>query len=142
MNYPFEKAVASTEETTELAVAFANQINFGQPVVLNGNLGAGKTFFIKQACSVWGIKNVSSPSFAIVNSYGNTRIIYHFDFYRIKNREELLEIGFNDYLNDTEAIIFIEWGNLVPEVLPVRRIEINIEILEDTKRYFRFEKYE
>ncbi len=142
MDYPFEKAVASHEETKELAAAFANQINSVQRVVLNGELGSGKTFFVKQACSVWGITNASSPSFAIVNSYKNEKVVYHFDFYRIKNREELLEIGFNDYLNDTEAIIFIEWGNLIPEVLPDRRIEINIEMLEDTKRFFRFRKYE
>ncbi|OGU72595.1 MAG: tRNA (adenosine(37)-N6)-threonylcarbamoyltransferase complex ATPase subunit type 1 TsaE [Ignavibacteria bacterium RBG_16_34_14] len=141
MNYPFEKAVASPEETKELAGAFANQINSGQPVVLNGELGSGKTFFVKQACNVWGITNVSSPSFAIVNNYNNTKPVYHFDFYRIKNREELFDIGFNDYLNDTEAVIFIEWGNLIPEILPKRRIEINIEILEDTKRFFRFIKY-
>jgi tRNA threonylcarbamoyladenosine biosynthesis protein TsaE len=142
VDYPFEKAVASPEETKELATAFANQINSDQPVILNGELGSGKTFFVKQACNVWGIKNVSSPSFAIVNSYKNKKTIYHFDFYRIKNREELLEIGFNDYLNDIEAIIFIEWGNLIPEVLPMKRIEINIDMLDGTKRYFRFSKYE
>jgi tRNA threonylcarbamoyladenosine biosynthesis protein TsaE len=142
VNYPFEKAVASPDETKELAAAFANQINSGQTIVLNGELGSGKTFFVKQACKTWGITNVSSPSFAIINSYQNKKFIYHFDFYRIKNREELLEIGFNDYLNDAGAIIFIEWGNLIPEVLPERRIEINIETLEDTKRFFRFRKYE
>jgi tRNA threonylcarbamoyladenosine biosynthesis protein TsaE len=142
VNYPFEKAVASPDETKELAAAFANQINSGQTIVLNGELGSGKTFFVKQACKTWGITNVSSPSFAIINSYQNKKFIYHFDFYRIKNREELLEIGFNDYLNDAGAIIFIEWGNLISEVLPERRIEINIETLEDTKRFFRFRKYE
>jgi len=142
VDYPFEKAIASPEKTKELAEVFANQIYPGQPVILNGELGSGKTFFVKQACSVWGITNVSSPSFSIVNSYNNKRTVYHFDFYRIKNSEELFDIGFNDYLNDTEAIIFIEWGNLIHEVLPKERIEINIEILEDSKRFFRFNKYE
>ena len=141
MNYPFEKAVASPEGTKELAVVFANHISSGQPVVLNGELGSGKTFFVKQVCLLWGIPNVSSPSFAIVNSYQNKKKIYHFDFYRLKNKEELLEIGFNDYMNDPEAITFIEWGNLLPEILPEKRIEIEIETLEDTKRFFRFKKY-
>ncbi len=142
MDYPFEKAVESPDETKELAAAFVKEIRSGQSVVLNGELGAGKTFFVKQACSSLGITNVSSPTFAIVNSYKNKSRIYHFDFYRIKNREELLEIGFNDYLNDADSIIFIEWGNLIPEVLPAKRIEINIEMLEDSKRFFRFKKFE
>jgi len=141
LNYPFEKAVASLQGTKELALAFGNQITSGQHVILNGELGAGKTFFIKQSCLAWGITNVSSPSFAIVNSYQNKNRVYHFDFFRIKNKEELLEIGFNDYLNDSDAVIFIEWGNLIPEVLPKKRIEINIEVLEDTKRFFTFKRY-
>lgn len=142
MIFPFEKFVASEEETKKLAASFAAQIYSGQHIVLNGNLGSGKTFFVKHSCFTWGITNVSSPSFAIVNTYKNTKPVYHFDFYRIKNREELLEIGFNDYLNDIEAVIFIEWGNLIPEILPNKRIEISIDILEGTNRNFRFEKYE
>jgi tRNA threonylcarbamoyladenosine biosynthesis protein TsaE len=142
MYYPFEKAVASADATKMLAVSFAEQINSTKTVVLNGELGSGKTFFVKQTCNAWGIRNVSSPSFAIVNNYRNSKPVYHFDFYRIKNISELFDIGFNDYLNDNEAVIFIEWGNLVPEVLPKERIEINIEILGDTKRFFRFNKYE
>lgn len=140
MKFPFEKSVESVYETKELAVSFAEQLN-PVAVVLNGELGSGKTFFVKEACKVWGITNVSSPSFAIVNNYENNKPVYHFDFYRIKNRSELFDIGFNDYLNDSDAIIFIEWGNLVPEVLPQKRLEINIEITGDTKRFFRFNKY-
>jgi len=142
VQYPFEKTVLSENETKELAFFFAENISPGKTIILNGNLGSGKTFFVKQACLLWGIKNVSSPSFSIVNSYNNKKQIYHLDFYRLKNKEELFDIGFNDYLNDTEAIIFIEWGNLIPEILPHKRIEISIETLEDTKRYFRFENYE
>jgi len=142
VQYPFEKTVLSENETKELAFFFAENISPGKTIILNGNLGSGKTFFVKQACLFWGIKNVSSPSFSIVNSYNNKKQIYHLDFYRLKNKEELFDIGFNDYLNDTEAIIFIEWGNLIPEILPHKRIEISIETLEDTKRFFRFENYE
>jgi len=142
VQYPFEKTVLSENETKELAFFFAENISPGKTIILNGNLGSGKTFFVKQACLLWGIKNVSSPSFSIVNSYNNKKQIYHLDFYRLKNKEELFDIGFNDYLNETEAIIFIEWGNLIPEILPHKRIEISIETLEDTKRYFRFENYE
>jgi tRNA threonylcarbamoyladenosine biosynthesis protein TsaE len=141
VDYPFQKTVASPDETKELAVNFAEKIEEGVTIVLNGELGSGKTFFVKKACYVWGITNVSSPTFAIVNSYKNKRPVYHFDFYRIKNKEELFDIGFNDYLNDDDAVIFIEWGGLIPEVLPKKRIEVNIEIAGETERLFSFKKF-
>jgi len=113
----------------------------GDRIVLNGNLGSGKTFFIKAVLSSVGIKNVSSPTFAIVNEYQKDFHIYHFDFYRLKSASELFDIGWQDYLNDDDSIIFIEWGNRFPSVLPQVRIEINIEILNGTEREFSFEKY-
>jgi len=142
VDYPFEKKIIREEETKTLAEYFAEETKSGQIIVINGELGAGKTFFVKCAVSVWGIVNASSPSFAIVNIYYGERKIYHFDFYRLKNKEELFEIGFNDYINDPDAITFIEWGNLIPDVLPKSRIEINIEMPEDSVRNFRFNKYE
>ena len=142
MDYPFEKKIIREEETKTLAEYFAEETKSGPIIVINGELGAGKTFFVKCAVSVWGIVNASSPSFAIVNIYYGERKIYHFDFYRLKNKEELFEIGFNDYINDPDAITFIEWGNLIPDVLPKSRIEINIEMPEDSVRNFRFNKYE
>ncbi|OGU51787.1 MAG: tRNA (adenosine(37)-N6)-threonylcarbamoyltransferase complex ATPase subunit type 1 TsaE [Ignavibacteria bacterium GWC2_36_12] len=142
MDYPFEKKIIREEETKTLAEYFAEETKSGQIIVINGELGAGKTFFVKCAVSVWGIVNASSPSFAIVNIYYGERKIYHFDFYRLKNKEELFDIGFNDYINDPDAITFIEWGNLIPDVLPKSRIEINIEMPEDSVRNFRFNKYE
>ena len=142
MDYPFEKKIIREEETKTLAEYFAEETKSGQIIVINGELGAGKTFFVKCAVSVWGIVNASSPSFAIVNIYYGERKIYHFDFYRLKNKEELFEIGFNDYINDPDAITFIEWGNLIPDVLPKSRIEINIEMPEDSVRNFKFNKYE
>jgi tRNA threonylcarbamoyladenosine biosynthesis protein TsaE len=119
---------------------FAGDVKPGDVIVLNGELGAGKTFFVKQAASMWGINNVSSPSFAIVNSYNGDFTVYHFDFYRIKNPAELFDIGFNDYLNDSQSVMFIEWGMLVPEILPEPRLEINIEILNNSSRKFLFNK--
>ncbi len=108
--------------------------------MLNGDLGAGKTFFIKAALASIGITNVNSPSFAIVNEYHNSSQIYHFDFYRLKNYVELLDIGWQDYLNDEESIIFIEWGNRFNSILPSKRIEINILTLTGSEREFSFEK--
>jgi len=113
----------------------------GDRIVLNGDLGAGKTFFIKAALASLGISNVNSPSFAIVNEYEKKNHIYHFDFYRLKNSSELFDIGWADYLNDDESIIFIEWGNRFPLILPKERIDINISIMNETEREFRFERF-
>ena len=128
-------------ETAIIAKDFMQTCNKGDRIILNGNLGSGKTFFIKSALSEIELKNVNSPSFAIVNEYQNKFLIYHFDFYRLKNAGELFDIGWQDYLNNEESIIFIEWGIRFPSVLPKVRIEINIEILNGTERELNFEKY-
>lgn len=142
MIFPFEKNVTQEEETRTLAKLFANEINPGKIIVINGELGAGKTFFVKNAVSAWGVSNASSPSFAIVNIYYGEIKVYHFDFYRLKNKEELFDIGFNDYISDPDAVTFIEWGNLIPDVLPRSRVEINIEMQENSVRNFRFDNYD
>lgn len=141
IHYPSTIKTNSEAESTSLASEFILSCNKGDRVVLNGDLGAGKTFFIKAALLSIGIKNVNSPSFAIVNEYQNNFHIYHFDFYRLKNSSELFDIGWQDYLNDHESILFIEWGKRLPAVLPSERIEINIAILNGTEREFRFEKF-
>ena len=130
------------EETKSLAVEFANSLNGGEVVVLNGNLGSGKTFFIKNVCAQLGVSNVVSPTFAIVNEHHGNFHINHFDFYRINTERELYDIGFDDYLNNNNSITFIEWGKLFPGILPRKRIEITIEFDYDNFRNFKFRKYE
>ena len=142
MKYPYSIKVSSENDTISLAQKFAASLTSGEVVILNGELGAGKTFFIKHTASYLGINNVSSPTFAIINVYNGSKKIYHFDFYRINKASELFDIGFNDYLNDIESIVFIEWGNLVHQILPKKRIEINIEVNEDYTRQFNFMKYD
>ncbi len=142
MKYPLVKKIFSEEETAALAVEFAKELTAGGVAVLNGNLGTGKTFFIKKAAGVFRIENVSSPTFTLVNEYTGRLKIYHFDFYRINKIEELYDIGINDYLADTDSIIFIEWGGLFPGVLPHKRIEIDITLNEDFSRTFKFSKHE
>ena len=142
MKFPFQKKVLTEEETVQLALVIAETLKQGDVMILNGNLGAGKTFFIKQILKKFDFSEVNSPTFAIVNEYRQENNFYHFDFYRIEKREELLDIGYYDYLNDPDSIIFIEWGNLQPDLLPAKRIEINISMLDDTEREFNFIKYE
>ena len=142
MSFLFEQIINSEDETIELASKFSAKLEPGDVIILNGNLGAGKTFFIRQALKNLGIDSVSSPTFTLVNEYTGKYKIYHFDFYRINNSSELFDIGFNDYLNDDESVIFIEWGNLIPGVLPHRRQEISIQIESEFSRKFVFEKYD
>lgn len=138
MNIPYSKIVNNEKETGDLAVEFSSLVSAGKVIVLNGNLGSGKTFFIKKVLIEFGIKYVSSPSFAIVNEYESSIKVYHFDFYRLTKINELLDIGWQDYLNEKESVIFIEWGELLAKALPEKRIEIYISILGDSKRKFDF----
>ncbi len=133
--------VKSEEETKKLARQYASGLCAGDVVVLIGSLGAGKTFFIREAAGYLNAASVSSPTFALVNEYEARIKIYHFDFYRIVKVEELYDLGFEDYLNDVEALIFIEWGNLFPEILPRVRKEINIRTGEAQERIFEFRDY-
>jgi len=139
---PSTKNVRDENGTKKLAEEFAGLLKQGQVVILNGNLGSGKTFFIKSVLRIFSIINVSSPSFAIVNEYNGLIKVYHFDFFRLKNVDELYNIGWHDYLNDTNAVTFIEWGNQLKNALPRMRIEILITTTNDTKRQFEFKKYE
>jgi len=126
--------VRSENEMTDLAEKLFKSLKGGTIVTLNGNLGAGKTFFVKAFCRAAGVPLSSSPTFAIVNSYEGKFRIYHFDFYRIKKTAELHDIGLEEYLADESAVSFIEWADLFPEVLPHKRINILIKISEDDSR--------
>jgi tRNA threonylcarbamoyladenosine biosynthesis protein TsaE len=141
IRYPSTVKTNSLEESAKLASDFMSGCKIGDRIILNGELGSGKTFFVKSALSSLGIAEVNSPSFAIVNEYFKDFHIYHFDFYRLKNSAELFDIGWQDYLNDDESLIFIEWGNRLPSILPSERIEIYIEMIGETEREFRFGKF-
>jgi tRNA threonylcarbamoyladenosine biosynthesis protein TsaE len=141
MVFPLRTLVNSEEETENLAKLFASELKGGEVIVLSGQLGSGKTFFVKKSLVNFGITWVYSPSFAIVNEYKNLFKFYHIDFYRLKSIKELFDIGFDDYLNDKGAIVFIEWGDLFPQVLPQKRIEINFKMNLDYSREIRIDKY-
>ena len=105
----------------------------------NGPIGAGKTTLIKNLCSQFGVKEVvSSPTFSILNEYNyNDEKIFHFDFYRINNFKEILDIGIYDYI-DSKSICFIEWGDLIINRIKTRNHIIDINIISDTKREISF----
>jgi len=142
MSFPYSRKSKSEVDTVLIADDFSSKLKNGMIIILNGDLGAGKTFFIKHVLLKFGITNTNSPTFAIVNEYMGDKVFYHFDFYRINKESELHDIGIEDYFNDEQSIIFIEWGNLFPHVLPKKRIEINISYINDNEREFNFIEYE
>jgi tRNA threonylcarbamoyladenosine biosynthesis protein TsaE len=141
LKLPYSRIVKTEQDTIELAKEYSLILNAGDVVALNGNLGAGKTFFIKHLLINYGIKGVISPTFTIVNQFIGKMKVNHFDFYRINKVSELYDIGFEDYLNMSDSLTLIEWAELIPEILPSQRLEINISILGDTERKFVFRKY-
>ena len=104
-----------------------------------GKMGAGKTTFIKAVCEELGVEDViTSPTFAIINEYsGKDDTIYHFDFYRIKKIEEVYDMGYEDYFY-SGALCFIEWPELIEEVLPEDAVKVQIQEKEDGTRTVLF----
>jgi tRNA threonylcarbamoyladenosine biosynthesis protein TsaE len=142
MNFPLQKIVDSEDSTSKVASEFARILSDGDVILLDGHLGAGKTFFVKNICKIFEIDNVTSPSFALVNEYHGSKNIIHIDFYRIKKIEELYDIGINDYLSNVNSIVFIEWANMYPEILPKKNYLVQFKVIENLTREIRISKNE
>lgn len=108
----------------------------------NGQMGAGKTTFIKALCEALGVsETVTSPTFAIVNEYRadeTGELIYHFDFYRIKKLDEAYDMGCEDYFY-SGAVCFIEWPELVEDLLPGNTVWVDIRVNDDETRTLSWE---
>lgn len=133
----------SIQETKKLAERFAKKLEVEDIILLEGKLGAGKTTFIKEICSYFGIdgSTVRSPTFTLINTYptqkgiGRIKQIVHIDTYRMEDSQELIEIGFEDYLEDKNSIIFIEWPEKIKELLEdYNTKKIKFKHLKDNKR--------
>ena len=124
------------------AQAFLKATDVNRVFAFYGKMGAGKTTFIKALCEELGVEDaVNSPTFAIVNEYYSTRLngpIFHFDFYRIKRIEEAFDIGTDDYFY-SGAPCFIEWPELIEEILPEEAVRVSIEEQPDGTRTIEFE---
>ncbi|MCG9792785.1 tRNA (adenosine(37)-N6)-threonylcarbamoyltransferase complex ATPase subunit type 1 TsaE [Flavobacterium algicola] len=105
-------------------------------ILFNGEMGAGKTTFIKALTKIMGVKgNTSSPTFSLVNEYeaSNNEIVYHFDFYRLKNETEAIDMGVDEYLYSGHWC-FIEWAENIPNLIPEEHSRISIKALADGNR--------
>ncbi len=138
----FPATTSSAEATVELGASFSTLLEAGDVVALSGPLGAGKTHFVKGIATGLGYQpdDVTSPTFGIVQEHRGRRLtLYHFDAYRIKDPEELEEIGFHEYL-EQDAVCILEWPERIPDLLPARTMRISIEIEnEGAARRFRFQ---
>ena len=123
-----ELRINSLEEIGKSAKTFVEKMGNHKLFAFYGKMGSGKTTFIKAICEALGVTDViNSPTFAIVNEYmdGNGEPIYHFDFYRIKNIGEVYDIGFDDYIY-SDALCFMEWPELVEQLLPDDTVRVEI----------------
>ena len=106
----------------------------GPFVALHGDLGAGKTVLVRGVGAALGATDVTSPTFTIVQEYDTQPRLLHFDAYRLADADELYAIGFDDYLAQ-DAVILMEWAELVQEALPPARLELTIEGDGDAPRH-------
>ncbi len=118
MQYKYK--TSTPDETRSLAAQLAKKTAVGTVYGLTGGLGAGKTEFVRGFVAVLAPDTmVCSPSFTLVNTYRTDSFpIYHFDFYRLNDPDELIEIGYEEYITDYDAVVFIEWADMFPDVLP------------------------
>lgn len=132
-----EIKIQSLEQIHEAARQFIETMGNHTVFAFYGKMGAGKTTFIKAVCEELGVTDVvTSPTFAIVNEYRSDttgELIYHFDFYRIKKLEEVYDMGYEDYFY-SGAVCFIEWPELIEDLLPGDVVRVNIEEQENGER--------
>ena len=133
--------IENLENIRESAREFVSQMGDSNVYAFYGKMGAGKTTFIKAVCEELGVSDViTSPTFAIVNEYRSDtsgELIYHFDFYRIKKLEEVYDMGYEDYFY-SGALCFIEWPELIEDLLPEDAVRVTIAEGHDGSRTISF----
>jgi len=132
--------VSNINEINKIASEFLKLTKNSRIYLFYGNMGSGKTTFIKALCKELGVtSDVTSPTFSIVNEYitKESKLIYHFDLYRLKDTQELLDTGFEEYIF-SNCIIFIEWPEKSEEVIPEQSLSVYISIDKNGNRIIEF----
>ncbi len=135
-----EIKIENINNIREAAREFIQHIGDHRVFAFYGKMGAGKTTFVKAICEELGVDDViTSPTFAIVNEYtsGEGDSIFHFDFYRIKKIEEVYDMGYEDYFY-SGSLCFIEWPELIEDILPDDAVRVSITEQEDGSRLVTF----
>ena len=134
-------SIKSLDSIHEAAREFIKNMGTGHVFAFYGKMGAGKTTFTKAVCEELGVDDViTSPTFAIVNDYTSSKDdshIFHFDFYRIKKLEEVYDMGYEDYFY-SGSLCFIEWPELIEDILPGDAVKVTITQNEDGGRVVEF----
>ena len=142
-----EHSTFSEQETLQLAQSFAQRRERGDVGALWGELGTGKTRFVKGVCEAFGADHhVSSPSFVILNRYeGKGRderelFVYHLDLYRVKSVEEIYDLGYEEFIYG-EGITLVEWAEQLADLLPAKRYDVRLQYGEqDSERLISIER--
>lgn len=129
------KKILNFSEINEVAKNLAKNLEKNSVVALIGDLGTGKTSFVKTFAKEFGVKeNLKSPTFNYYLEYRSGRApLYHFDVYRLSNPEEIYEIGYEDCLN-SDGVVLIEWADIIKTELPKEYLEIKLEYFDEDKR--------
>jgi tRNA threonylcarbamoyladenosine biosynthesis protein TsaE len=127
----------SVADTERIAADLARRFRGGECVALNGDLGAGKTQFVRGLVAALGgeARQVSSPTFVLMHIYDGERLrVYHLDAYRVSGADDFEGIGFSELIDDRDAVVVVEWADKVVDLLPAEHIDIRIESTGETSR--------
>lgn len=123
--------------TAALGAALADVLPEGTTVALVGTLGAGKTRLVQAVAEGCGVdrRDVASPTFVLIHEYQGRRAVYHVDAYRIRDEDEFLDLGPEEYF-DRPGLVLVEWADRVPGCLPAERVEVHVEVTGPESRRF------
>ena len=132
----FEYTTHSSDETEEigkrLSLSLTNAKIKRAFIAMRGEMGVGKTAFVRGFCSALGIVGVKSPTYTVVNEYRGSRRVFHFDMYRIESEDDLISIGYDDYVS-SDGFCIAEWSENVEDFLPEDVITVTIERLSENE---------